>query len=324
VYSSEEAIARYTQANFLDCRISAYPPNATENPSETQRFIGLRTITPRNIVVIIDLDRCNFKSNRALNMALTRTCNNIKEKMGTSLLTVIWSGNGYHVYLSLDSEGIILENVKQLTDLKVNQISVKFLRFAEWYLSDGKSDHPHNTTVSYNNSMMRVPGSVNSKNNARVLVIKEWNSNPANPSIPHSHVSIKPLLRDFRRYLIDQIISNNNNKKKNQWLPLPSGNGNNDKIEWIERLLQTPIADCRKYCILRILTPYLLNKRKLKSEVTFNIISEWLDRCSQQRHLDFNVSQKIKDGLRGSADGYMPIAYDKLKEENPALYLKIN
>jgi hypothetical protein len=280
--------------------------------------MGLRTITPRNIVVIVDLDRCNFKTNRALNMALTRTCNNVKEKMGTSPLTVIWTGNGYHVYLSLDTEGIILENIKQFTDLKVDQISVKFLRFAEWYLSDGKSDHAHNTTVSYNNSMMRVPGSINSKNNARVLVTKEWNSNTATPAIPHE--SIKPLLRDFRRYLIDQIISNNNNKKQKQWLPLPYGNGNNDKIEWIDRLLQTPIADCRKYCIWRILAPYLLNKHKLIYQNSFNIISEWLDRCSQQRHLDFNVSQRINEGLRGSNEGYMPISFDKLREENPELY----
>jgi hypothetical protein len=48
-----------------------------------------------------------------------------------------------------------------------------------------------------------------------------------------------------------------------------------------------------------------------------------VDHCNQLRPLDFNVSQRINDGLNGATDGYMPIAYDKLREENPELYLII-
>ena len=44
VNNKEEAVARYEAANWLDCRISAYPPNATENRSELERFLGIPTI----------------------------------------------------------------------------------------------------------------------------------------------------------------------------------------------------------------------------------------------------------------------------------------
>ena len=57
VYSKEEALAYFKAADYKDCRISAYPPNVLENPSAVGRFTGLRTVTPRNIIVIIDLDK---------------------------------------------------------------------------------------------------------------------------------------------------------------------------------------------------------------------------------------------------------------------------
>jgi hypothetical protein len=104
VGSRKEALARFAQANWLDCRISAYPPNATVNPSDLQRFQGLTTITPRYIIVIIDLDQGTFKSDRALGLALSKALQNIKSTLGVEP-TVIWSGNGYHIYLVMQSEG---------------------------------------------------------------------------------------------------------------------------------------------------------------------------------------------------------------------------
>jgi hypothetical protein len=37
-------------------------------------------------------------------------------------------------------------------------------------------------------------------------------------------------------------------------------------MDWIENLLQTPLEDHGKYCLWRILIPYLVNIRKLKAE----------------------------------------------------------
>ena len=111
VDSREEALARFAQANFVDCRISAYPPDATVNPSGLECFQGLRITTPRNLIVIIDLDKSTFRSERALQLALARTLQKIKFKLEVEP-TVLWSGNGYHIYLVLESQ-VNLENVKQ-------------------------------------------------------------------------------------------------------------------------------------------------------------------------------------------------------------------
>ena len=179
VDSRQEALARFAQANFVDCRISAYPPDATVNPSGLECFQGLRITTPRNLIVIIDLDRSTFRSERALQLALTRTLQKIWSKLEVKP-TVLWSGNGYHIYLVLDSQ-VNLENVKQFVELNLDQVSVKFLRFAEYFLSDGKSDKAHNTTVSFNNCMMRIPGSINSKNNCEVSI--EFKSGTVKPGL---------------------------------------------------------------------------------------------------------------------------------------------
>jgi Primase X len=314
VHSRKEALARFAQANWLDCRISAYPPNATVNPSGLQKFQGLPTITPRFIIVIIDLDQGTFKSDRALNLSLIKALRNIKSTLNVEP-TVIWSGNGYHIYLVMQSEGIVLENIKEFSEYKIDRISVEFLRFVENFLSYGKSDKQHNTTVSFNNSMMRIPGSFNSKNNSQIRIVKSWQINPANPA--NAIAPIKPLLRDFRRHLIDLQIQELRRPKS-----LPSTKINNSNtINWIERLLQTPLDDHRKYCIWRILSPYLVNIRDLTRPEVSDIINQWLDLCSELRMIDFNRHQRINDGLEGAAEGgYLPISFDKLRDENPRLY----
>jgi hypothetical protein len=92
-------------------------------------------------------------------------------------------------------------------------------------------------------------------------------------------------------------------------------------IVWIEQLLQTPVADHRKYCIWRILAPYLLNIRKLPEQEAFNVIREWLYRCSELQRLQFRINQRINDGLdRAAKKGYLPISLEKLRQENDRMY----
>ena len=312
VNSREEALARFKRANFLDCRISAYPSNADENPSAIARFQGIRTATPSNIIVMIDLDRCNFKTDIAFELALSRTLNNIKVKLGSEIKpTVMWSGRGYHIILPLDSNGVILENIKEFEG--VNNLSIKFLRYVESHLSLKRSDPQHNNTVSYNNCMLRIPGSINSKNGQTVKIIQKWN---------HLKPEINYLLAGFTRYIINEkyieLIKAQKRERRSS-----TYRDNNNRVSWIERLLETPIQDHRKYCIWRVLTPYLLNIRKLSEQETTDIIEDWLNRCNQLRRLDFNYKQKIKDGIEGAAEGYLPISLAKLKEEDSGLYLML-
>ena len=306
--SRKEALARFVQANYLDCRLSAYPPNADENPSSIEKFAGLENITPRNIIVMIDLDKSNFTTERGYELALSKTLRNIKEKLGTSP-TVLWSGRGYHIILPLNSNNVILENIQEFYD--VGNISLKFLRYAESYLSLNKSDSQHNFTVSFNNCMLRIPDSINSKSNQKVKIIQKWDRH--RPEINY-------LLAGFSRYIINEkYIELKRAQKLKQSPAIPADQ--NKRVGWIERLLETPLSDHRKYCIWRILSPYLLNIRKLPEEEVTDIIRDWLNWCNQLRRLDFNYKQKIKDGIEGAKEGYLPIGREKLRNENSRLYL---
>jgi hypothetical protein len=304
-------LARFAQANYLDCRVSAYPPNAYENPSSIQKFVGIENVTPSNIVVMIDLDRSNFTTDRGFKMALSRTLNNIKEKLGTSP-TVLWSGRGYHIILPLNSNGVILENIKEFED--VNNISLKFLRYAELYLSVNRSDPQHNHTVSFNNCMLRIPGSTNSKNGKTVTIIQKWDG--LRPEINY-------LLAGFTRHIINEKYIELKKAQKRKQKPSVYTDKNN-RVSWIERLLQTPLSDYRKYCIWRVMTPYLLNIRKLSEQELTDIIKDWLNRCNQLRRLDFNYKQKIRDGIEGVERGYLPVSLSRLKEENGGLYILLH
>jgi hypothetical protein len=306
VNSREEALARFTQASFLDCRISAYPP-----PSEVSSFVGVNLNIPPS-AIMIDLDRETFKTQRAFEITLSRTLKEIRETL-ISEPTVIWSGSGYHIYLVLEAFVLEAEDAFNNTKFGSNP-SQKFLRFAEWFLSNGKCDSQHNKTVSFKNCMLRIPGSINSKNGEKVRIIQKWNGYRPN---------IKLLLEDFYIYLSSQRLAELEEKISRKYTSkfgraarcsIP-----NSTIPWIENLLQTPIYDYRKLAIWHILAPYLLNIRGLSPDEVHGIVREWLDKCSQLRRLDFNPSYRIKSVLN-SSKGFLPTSCEKLKTENEGFY----
>lgn len=186
-----EALAYYKEANYMDCRLAAYPYNTNKVP----QIIDF---------VMLDLDLNSFKYSR---QKLDKTLNKIllELKRNNIIPTVIWSGNGYHVLIQLESLRMILEDMPEFAKFK--EPSKYILRFLEKYISNKKSDSVHSSTVSFGNCMLRVPGSINSKHGTdnKVSIINEWNGN---------RLPIKPLLGDFIAYLLDRendIITNNNN-----------------------------------------------------------------------------------------------------------------
>ena len=87
-------------------------------------------------LVMIDLDLSNFVSRQALDKALIKTKRKIKDVFGAEFDPfVLWSGNGYHVYIPIESRYILEETS---TFSKFDEPSKQFLRFAERYLSSGK------------------------------------------------------------------------------------------------------------------------------------------------------------------------------------------
>jgi hypothetical protein len=204
---------------------------------------------------------------------------------------------------------------------------MKFLRFAESFLSNNKADPSHGNSLSFRNCMLRIPGSHNSKcllrnngiatSSTEVKIIQRWNGyRPA----------INWLLRDFRRYLIQEKINDTFKDKrltrKRSSYCDPTNHtttSTSHSIHWIDSLLETPIKDHRKYAMWRILAPYLINIRQLSHDEAFNTIRDWLNKCRQLRRLDFNVNHKIKSDLE-SVNSYRPISFNNLKEESPELY----
>jgi hypothetical protein len=91
-----------------------------------------------------------------------------------------------------------------------------------------------------------------------------------------------------------------------------------------------PISDHRKYCIWRILGPYLINVKHLSVEESYNIIEKWLCKCNDLEPLDFNPETKVNDCLNnlvGKGYYYLPISLDNpdkepktLKSDNRELY----
>jgi hypothetical protein len=302
VRSREEALARFTQANFLDCRISAYPSN-----SELSSFVGVNLEIAPNIIMI-DLDRETFKTQRAFEMALNKTLRKVFETI-ISEPTVMWSGSGYHIYLVLDAFVLEEEDAFNNSEFGSNP-SQKFLRFAEWFLSNGKCDPQHYKTVSFRNCMLRIPGSVNSKNGQKVRIVQRWNGFRPN---------IRLLLGSFHAWLVDSQIKEES-YRPHRHRNIDCQNCSPYNIQWMEHLLQIPIADHRKFAIWRVLAPYLVNVKKLSFEDAFDIMKQWLEKCDEVNKLNFYPRSRINEGLNGASHGFFPISHTKLRTENEGLY----
>jgi hypothetical protein len=135
-------------------------------------------------------------------------------------------------------------------------------------------------------------------------------------------------LRDFRRWLIQKRIHDIEELKKREkkiagfhMIVTSQNQRPTNNIKWIENgILQNPLPDHRKYIVWRILSPYLLNIKKLPKEESYSIIKDWLDKCNKIEKLNFNPKIKIKEGIQGASKGYFPISLEKLKDENKQLY----
>ena len=126
VNNKTEALARFKQANYLDCRINAYSKHdVLEDPS----FIFI-DIDSTEKVLIDKLLKGRFSS--------------IKGHP-----TILFTGSGYHIYQPIQS--VCIDELSTFADF--DDASRQFLRFAETYLSDNKSDPNHNPSI---NSCMTI------------------------------------------------------------------------------------------------------------------------------------------------------------------------
>ena len=328
VFSKEEALQCFEESIYLDCRINGFP-------SYTE-YKGMQRYPPD--FIFIDLDQNNFKTEKSFKLALSNTLRNIKEKLAddNAYPTVNWSGNGYHIILPIECP--ILEEIEQFQKYKdIFFLSQEFLRFAEYNLSNGKSDIGHHP--SFKSCQIRVPGSVNWKcldnrdkrlsGDLRVKTLHRWNG--IRPLITREF--IEDFRTDLEQKITDQETNNINNynyKKNNSSSSSNNQNHyycNNNRIEWIEtKLLQTPFEDHRKKIVGLILAPYLIVIKKLSYEESYKIINEWLMKCNSLsgRRLDFNPKYLINNSVKVTSKKQIPpMSIYTIETKYPSLYFLI-
>jgi len=188
-----------------------------------------------------------IQKEKLLEKALIKALAKIKESI-VGNPTVLWTGNGYHIYQPVD--GFILEEYEtfyEFTKHLDKDLTSMFIQFAEEYFTYYTADHLHNPTVK--SCLLRIPGSLNSKciskeHDPEVKIIEEWDG---------KRPSIKPLLRDFRRWLIqkriDDIEELKMQEKKNAKFHMIVSQQNQEhknritKIKWIEKgILEDPVV----------------------------------------------------------------------------------
>lgn len=205
-YSIKDIISKFYDAKLQDCRLSPFPDFidsfAKADARETMVYRGIGIVPD---IIMIDIDRGAFtktlhthsSDELALNNALYYILDRINEKFhGQFNPTVLWTGNGYHIYLPVQLAGP--SSCLGHTDIFMNLSKTPdrdFLRWAEYYLSDGLADPAHYTTTSFKNMWLRVPGSFNSKNGQPVKILQEWDG---------ERPYINWILRDFHNYLVDK------------------------------------------------------------------------------------------------------------------------
>jgi hypothetical protein len=302
VSNAEEALAYFKASNYEDCRINAYPAFTD--------YQGINFIAPS--FIIIDLDLKDFESQQMLDKTLRKTLNKINKVFHGSHPTVLWTGGGYHIYLPI--RGLVLEEIDRFACFKgprKKDLTSRFMQFAENCFTNKKSDPQHRPSIK--SCLIRIPGTVNSKYNQEVRIVQTWDGKRS---------PIQYLLRDYRTWLVAEKI-NDKQKEKRSWKSRGIKNfsyNRADTIQWIEKLLQTPIADHRKYVLWRIIIPYLFNIRKLADSEVASIVQAWLDGCATVRPLDFNSRYVIIQYIRNrKKNRYLPIGFSKLSSDNTKL-----
>jgi hypothetical protein len=313
----EEAMAWFKASNFLDCCISAYA-------DYTKDYINSTGIAPTVLHVDIDERDKRFKTPEEFELAAVRTYTNFNDILD-SRPTQLWTGGGYHF---LTPQHVpILEKIEEFT--KFDQPSRRFMHFEEQLLTANAADQNHWNSVSFKNCMLRVPSSINSKYiqfdggrivdipyDARVRIVNRWDNNT--PIIDRN------LLLQYRIWLQFAVIRDLREQRirREQYRKYRRVHGrrnHNYDYGYIEKLLDRPLDDFRKYCIWRVFVPYYINVKGLSRLETFDKVDSWLDKCNSIARLDFSAKHKIDYELKSVAN-YTPIRADQLRMDHTRLW----
>ena len=190
-----------------------------------------------------------------------RSARLIKRLLDVKPLIQFSGGKGFHILLPCE-----------FRDLPGGAGEAKeYLRWLQERLSYGLCDKQ---ILGDLNRLFRIPWTLNSKIvegglvSRRVEVIQDWSGNRADLTL---------LFGDFKISRVSRAI-------EARRIPLKVERVRG--YEWVEKLLNTPIADGRKICIGLAIAPYLVKVKDLEPEEATKIIEDWLDRCDKLRRVD--------------------------------------
>ncbi len=109
--------------------------------------MSIKEFRDTNQFLFFDIDRDDprFKSDKSFELVLYNTLKNIKNKL-KGYPTVLFTGGGYHIYQPVFIP-TALENITEFS--KFERPSEQFLRFAKYYLSNGKADKQNNPSSNH-------------------------------------------------------------------------------------------------------------------------------------------------------------------------------
>ena len=181
-----EIINYFLEADFTDCKINWYP--IYDNNS-------YKKIYPNFIFIDLDLSLCKICKypKRKLDHILKETLKKIEKEIN-GFPTVLWIGDGYHIYQPIEVDNIVFNKEKKENTISDNNFEKEFLnqfnknntnfineflRFSNKYLTNNQKDFDYNS-FSTDSCFTIAPGSLNSKKGYKVNTIQKWNGYRAN------------------------------------------------------------------------------------------------------------------------------------------------
>jgi hypothetical protein len=156
VYNEDQILNECIKANFIDCRLNAYPHIESDDPltitnPDSHTSIRIFSAQAPNLI-FIDIDFPQGITEKDSLKQLNKILESIKKDLDQCAPSVSWTGNGFHIYIVLDTRP--LELITDLTALS-KAPSQDFLRFAEARFSGKKADPKHNP--SFKSYLLRIP-----------------------------------------------------------------------------------------------------------------------------------------------------------------------
>lgn len=311
VFYINEIHDHFRASSLLDCKINAYPKFTSYN--------GINMQAPT--LVMCDLDLIRFRTEKLLLQALDQTVENIKQDIN-GVPMILFTGNGYHIYQPVDLPVLEQESIFARFD----DPSTEFIRYAAQKWTKGKNDAANHPSV--NSCLLRVPGSINSKNLKRVEVVQEWNGErpAANRMLEDFYIRLaaRRIAHESKQkeyYFQRKYLTKNYNHFGNRTITDFSTNAANG-IHWIDGILTNGgISDHRKLMVDLVIAPYFVNIKQYDYDTAYSNIVEWLDKCGKKKRLNFRPRYKIGYALKRSLKtGIKPMRLETLKNDYSDIY----